>query len=196
MFRRYGLQMSRPLDGTDWRILSELQDDGRLSFNQLGRKVNLSAPAVADRVRRLEELGVIAGYQARIDPARAGLPLTAFIKLRCAPGRCLLKTTASDEFPEVVEIHKLSGSSCTLLRVRASSMPHLEEIFERIGRHGEMDTQIVLSTQYEGRPVAEPPVHHPRPSCRQAGAGRPGPTTPEDVTPGSRWLPSTRRRPA
>ena len=161
MFRRYGLQMSRPLDGTDWRILSELQEDGRLSFNQLGRKVNLSAPAVADRVRRLEDMGVIAGYQARIDPARAGLPLTAFIKLRCSPGLCLLKTTASDDFPEVVEIHKLSGSSCTLLRVRASSMPHLEEIFERIGRHGEMDTQIVLSTQYEGGPVAEPRADTP-----------------------------------
>lgn len=157
-FRRYGFRMSRPLDGTDWRILSELQQDGRLSFNQLGRKVNLSAPATADRVRRLEETGVIAGYQARIDPARAGLPLTAFVKLRCAPGRCLLRTTASDEIPEVVEIHKLSGSSCTLLRVRAASMPHLEEIFERIGRHGETDTQIVLSTQYEGRPVAEPPT--------------------------------------
>jgi Lrp/AsnC family leucine-responsive transcriptional regulator len=158
-FRRYGLQMSRPLDGTDWRIVSALQEDGRLSFNQLGRKVNLSAPAVAERVRRLEESGVIAGYQARIDAGRAGLPLTAFVKLRCSPGRCLLRTTASDEFPEVVEVHKLSGSSCTLLRVRAASMPHLEEIFERIGRHGEIDTQIVLSTQYEGRPVAEPPAH-------------------------------------
>lgn len=150
--------MSRPLDGTDWRILSALQEDGRLSFNQLGRKVNLSAPAVAERVRRLEEAGVIAGYRAVVDPARAGLPLTAFIKLRCSPGRCLLRTTAADDLPEVVEIHKLSGTSCTLLRVRAASMPHLEEIFERIGRHGEMDTHIVLSTQYEGRAVAEPPV--------------------------------------
>ena len=68
MFRRYGLWMSRPLDGTDWRILSELQDDGRLSFNQLGRKVNLSAPAVADRVRRLEDAGVIAGTRPGSTP--------------------------------------------------------------------------------------------------------------------------------
>ena len=69
-----GLLNERPLDAIDWRILEELQADGRLSYNELGRRVSLSPPAVADRVRRLEDAGVIAGYQARVDPARAGLP--------------------------------------------------------------------------------------------------------------------------
>jgi Lrp/AsnC family leucine-responsive transcriptional regulator len=150
--------MGRELDQTDWRIIAELQRDGRLSYNQLGRLVNMSSPAVAERVRRLEESGVIAGYQARIDPARAGLPLTAFIQLRCATGRCLLKTTVAEDFPEVVEVHKLSGNHCTMLKVRVASMPHLEELLERVGEHGEMNSHVVLSTHYEGRPVEQPPV--------------------------------------
>ena len=86
-FSHDGFQMNRPLDQTDWRIIAELQRDGRLSYNQLARRVNLSSPAVAERVRRLEESGVITGYQARIDPARAGLPLTAFVQMRCALGQ-------------------------------------------------------------------------------------------------------------
>jgi len=154
--------MSKALDATDWHILSELQADGRLSYNQLARRVNLSAPAVAERVRRLEDQGVIAGYQARIDPAKAGLPLTAFIQMRCTPGRCLLKTSNSEDLPEVVEIHKLSGASCTILKVRVASLLHLEGLNERLGEHGEINTQVVLSTQYDGRPV-QPPADQARP---------------------------------
>jgi Lrp/AsnC family transcriptional regulator, leucine-responsive regulatory protein len=153
--------MDKALDQTDWRIIAELQRDGRLSYNQLGRLVHLSAPAVAERVRRLEESGVIAGYSARIDPARAGLPLTAFVQLRCALGRCLLKTTTAEDYPEVVEVHKLSGTSCSMLRVRVASMPHLEGLLERLGEHGEMNSHVVLSTQYEGRAV-EPPADEAR----------------------------------
>ena len=153
--------MDKPLDRTDWRIIAELQRDGRLSYNQLARHVNLSPPAVADRVRRLEESGVIVGYQARIDPAKAGLPLTAFVQMRCTPGRCLLKNTTADDYPEVVEIHKLSGNSCSMLKVRVASMAHLEGLFERLGEHGEMNTHVVLSTQYQGRPVEPPPAEFP-----------------------------------
>jgi Lrp/AsnC family leucine-responsive transcriptional regulator len=118
----------------------------------------MSSPAVAERVRRLEQFGVITGYEARVDPARAGLPLTAFVQLRCALGRCLLKTTAADDFPEVLEVHKLSGNSCSMLKVRVASMLHLEGLLERLGDHGEMNSHIVLSTQYEGRPVQPPPA--------------------------------------
>lgn len=160
--------MSRDLDQTDWRIIAELQRDGKLSYNQLARRVNLSSPAVAERVRRLEQSGVIAGYQARIDPARAGLPLTAFIQMRCALTRCLLKTTTADDLPEIVEIHKLSGNFCTMLKVRVASMSHLEGLLERLGQHGEMNSHVVLSTQYEGRPV-QPPAPDERPITPSVG---------------------------
>lgn len=168
--------MSRALDQTDWRIIAELQRDGKLSYNQLARLVNLSAPAVAERVRRLEQSGVIAGYQARIDPARAGLPLTAFVQMRCALTRCLLKTTAAEDLPEIVEIHKLSGNFCTMLKVRVASMPHLEGLLERLGQHGEMNSHVVLSTQYEGRPV-QPPAPDERPVTPSVGWSRAEPST-------------------
>lgn len=142
---------SPELDETDWKILAELQSDARLSYNELSRRIHLSAPAVAERVRRLEESGVIAGYGARVDPAKAGQPLLAFIQLRCSLSRCLLKTTGADDFPEIAEVHKLSGEHCSMLKVRAASLGHLEGLIERLGEHGEMRTHIVLSTPYEDR---------------------------------------------
>jgi Lrp/AsnC family transcriptional regulator, leucine-responsive regulatory protein len=147
----------KPLDSLDWRLLDELQTDGRLSYKELGRRVNLSAPAVAERVRRLEESGVIKGYRAEIDARQAGYPLLAFVQMQCSLGSCLLKTSTSADYPEIVEVHKLSGDHCTMIKVRAASLAHLEGLFERLGKHGEMRSSVVLSTQYDGRPV-EPPA--------------------------------------
>ncbi|WP_246186735.1 Lrp/AsnC family transcriptional regulator [Microlunatus speluncae] len=149
------------MDETDWRILGELQADGRLSYKELGRRVHLSAPAIAERVRRLESAGVIAGYGAKVDAGRAGQPLLAFLQLRCRPADCLLRTTTAEDFPEVVEVHKLSGEHCTMLKARATSLAHLEGLIERLGVHGDMRTHIVLSTQYEGRPVERQPEDRP-----------------------------------
>lgn len=148
--------MERTPDELDWRILEQLQADGRLSFKELGRRVNLSAPAVGERVRRLEEAGIIAGYRAQVNPKQSGYPIAAFVEMRCAPGRCLLKTSSADDYPEVVEIHKLSGDHCSMLKIRAASLEHFEGLLERIGKHGEMRSSVVLSTQYEGRPVQPP----------------------------------------
>lgn len=141
------------LDDVDWKILAELQRDARLSYNELSRRIHLSAPSVAERVRRLEESGVITGYTARVDPERAGQPLLAFIRLRCARGRCLLRTSGAEDYPEIVEIHKLSGEHCTMLKVRSASLAHFEGLVERLGEHGETRTHIVLSTQYGDRPL-------------------------------------------
>lgn len=152
---------SMKLDDLDWRLLEELQADGRLSFNELARRVHLSPPAVAERVRRLEQAGIITGYAATVDPARAGQPLLAFVQLRCSLGSCLLKTTSAADYPELVEIHKLSGEHCTMLKVRATSLAHLEGLIERLGVHGEMRTHIALSTQYDGRPVQRPMPERP-----------------------------------
>jgi Lrp/AsnC family leucine-responsive transcriptional regulator len=149
------------LDDLDWLLLAELQADGRLSYNELARRVHLSPPAVAERVRRLERSGVITGYQARVDAARAGADVLAFVQLRCRLGSCLLRTSTADEYPEVAEIHKLSGEHCTLLKVRAATLAHFEGLVERLGKHGELRTHIVLSTQYEGRPVERPTEARP-----------------------------------
>jgi len=158
---------SPELDDVDWRLLDALQSDARLSYNALSRRVHLSPPAVAERVRRLEAAGVITGYRAVVDPARAGQPLLALIQLRCSLGRCLLKTTTAETYPEVVEIHKLSGEHCTMLKLRAASLGHLEGVIERIGEHGQINTYVVLSTAYEGRAVT--PVTPDRPVTRSDG---------------------------
>jgi Lrp/AsnC family leucine-responsive transcriptional regulator len=147
-------RMERDLDTTDWHILRELQADARLSYNELGRRVGMSSPAVAERVRRLEDAGIVTGYHAQVDPARVGLGFTAFIQMRCVLGKCLLKTSRPEDYPEVTEVHKLSGDYCSMLKVRAASMRQLEAIIERLGQHGEMRTSIVLSTPLEKRAIA------------------------------------------
>ncbi len=147
------LRSESPLDATDWQILRELQQDARLSFNELGRRVNLSAPAAAERVRKLEDKGVITGYSAKVDLAKVGLPLLAFIQMRCDPGKCLLKTSSAEEYPEILEIHKLSGPHCTLIKVAVSSMEHLEAFNERIGSHGPLISNIVTSSAIDGRTI-------------------------------------------
>ncbi|HWM05306.1 MAG TPA: Lrp/AsnC family transcriptional regulator [Actinophytocola sp.] len=160
----------RPLDKVDWQIVEELQTDGRLSYKELGRRINLSAPAVAERVRRLEESGVITGYRAQVDPRRAGYPFLAFVQMRCSLNKCLLKTSTAADYPEIVEVHKLSGDHCAMVKVRAATLEHLEGFFERIGQHGELRSSVVLSTQFDGRPV-EPPVQDYLTATRAEGWG-------------------------
>jgi Lrp/AsnC family transcriptional regulator, leucine-responsive regulatory protein len=147
------LQSERSLDQTDWKILRELQQDARLSYNELGRRVGLSAPATAERVRKLEDAGIITSYGAQVDVAKLGLPLLVFIQLRCFPERCLFKTSSSGKFPEILEIHKLSGSHCTLLKVALASMEHLEAFHERLGVHGEQITNVVTSNLFSQRVI-------------------------------------------
>jgi Lrp/AsnC family transcriptional regulator, leucine-responsive regulatory protein len=140
------LRLERQLDRTDWKILRELQQNARLSFNELGRRVGLSSPSTAERVRKLEDAGIVTGYHARIDARKIGLPLSAFIQLRCAEGRCLFKTGRAEDFPEVLEMHKTSGSYCALLKVVIGSMEHLEALNERLGHYGEQITTLVTSS--------------------------------------------------
>jgi Lrp/AsnC family transcriptional regulator, leucine-responsive regulatory protein len=96
------------------------------------------------------------------------LPFTAFIQMRCVLDRCLLKTTQAEDFPGIVEIHRLSGRHCTMLKVRAAWMAHFEGLVERLGEHAELDAHVVLSTPYEGRPIAPEAIQH-RPVSRASG---------------------------
>jgi Lrp/AsnC family leucine-responsive transcriptional regulator len=91
--------------------------------------------------------------------------------LRCSLGACLLKTTSADDYPEIVEIHKLSGEHCSIVKIRAMSLAHLEGIIEELGKHGEMNTHIVLSTQYDDATV-RPPQRPTRPVTQSGGWNR------------------------
>jgi DNA-binding Lrp family transcriptional regulator len=114
------LQKETPLDSTHWHILRELQRDARLSYRELGRRVGLSAPGAAERVRKLEDAGVLMGYQAQLNLAKVGLPLTAWIQLRCAPGKCLMKTTRAADIPK---LWRCTSSAVSIVRCSRSSSP-------------------------------------------------------------------------
>ncbi len=144
------------LDRTDWRLLAELQRDGRSTYAELARAVAMSPSAVAERVRRLEEAGVIAGYRAAIDPERVGLTVMAFVRLRYPTGNYRPFHALLDSTPEIVEAHHVTGEDCFVLKVLARSMRHLEEVTGRISGLGSVTTSVVYSSPMPGRPVAEP----------------------------------------
>jgi len=133
-------------------LVEQREHDIYSSIHQtVPRAVGLSAPAAAERVRKMEDAGVITGYSAQVNPAKVGLPLLALIQLHCTPGKCLLKTSSAEESPEVLEMHKLSGSHCSLLKVALSSMQHLEAFNERLGAHGTLVVNIVTSSALTNR---------------------------------------------
>ncbi len=137
----------------DLRLLAVLQRDGRAGYAELGRAVGLSASATAERVRRLEESGVITGYTCEVDPEKLGLPIAALVRLRYPnanyrPFHSLVETT-----PEIVEAHHVTGDDCFVLLVRARSMRHLEEVTGRIGGLGGVTTSVVYSTPLPRRSV-------------------------------------------
>ncbi|WP_306367080.1 Lrp/AsnC family transcriptional regulator [Nocardiopsis sp. CC223A] len=144
------------LDGVDQRILTELQRDGRLSFNELSRRVNLSAPAVAERVRRLTDHGVITGYHAHVDPAAAGLPVTALVRMQCFGAHCLLREPGSLELPEILQVHRVTGDDCCVLLIAVRSMEHFEAVIDSLAAHGRPSSTMILSSPVPWRPVSAP----------------------------------------
>jgi Lrp/AsnC family leucine-responsive transcriptional regulator len=142
------------LDATDWRILAVLQRDGRSSYADLAREVAMSPSAAAERVRRLEDAGVIVGYTAVVDPERVGLGVLALIRMRYPTGNYkpfedLLTTT-----PEIIEAHHVTGEDCFVLKVVARSMRHLEEVAGRVSGLGGVTTSIVYSSPLPRRHIA------------------------------------------
>lgn len=141
-------------DATDWRILRALQADGRASFADLARAVSMSASAVTERVRRLEEAGVITGYTAVVDREALGLPVLAFVRLRSPHGGYEPFHDLLEATPEVLEAHHVTGDDCFVLKVAARSMRHLEEVSGRIGALGPVTTSVVYSSPLPRRPVS------------------------------------------
>ena len=143
------------MEAINRQILALLAADGRLSFTELARQTGLSVSAVQQRVRRLEERGVIRGYAARIDPVAAGLPLTAFVSIKP------FDPAAPDDAPQrlahlgaIEACHSVAGEESYILKVRVAAPAELEELLQQIRAAANVSTRttIVLSTPYEGRP--------------------------------------------
>jgi len=145
--------MSNSLDETNLRLLDELQRDGRLSLAELGRRVGLTPPAVAERLQRLERDQVIRGYRAEIDPVAVGYALTAVIRIRPAPRQLHKVAELARQTPEVVECHRITGEDCYLIRAHLRSVAHLEEVIDRFVLYGQTTTSIIQSSPVPARGV-------------------------------------------
>ena len=135
------------LDPTDVAIIETLQDDGRISVSELGRKVGLSQPATSERLKRLEERGIIKGYRAVIDPAAVGLNMMAIIRLRTTHEHIKACLKQFAEMPEITEVLRLTGEDCFHLKVMVPSPAELESIVDAIARYGSVTTAIVLRSE-------------------------------------------------
>jgi Lrp/AsnC family leucine-responsive transcriptional regulator len=143
------------IDDTDRKIIGELTRDGRVSFAELGRRVNLSSPAVADRVQRLERAGVITGYRAELDPRALGYPLTAIVRVKPAPGQLPRIPELAAEIPQVGECHRITGEDCFYITVHLRSIDELSELLDRFLAFGETTTSLINASPI---PRRDPPL--------------------------------------
>ena len=134
------------LDSIGWSILQALQEDARLSFAELGRRVGLSLPAVAERVRRMEEAGIITGYHALVEAKAVDRPITAFIRITVPGERYPAFTSLVRQLEEVLECHHLTGADAFIIKAVVSSIAHLETLITRLSPYGQTTTSIVLSS--------------------------------------------------
>lgn len=144
---------STDIDNVDAAIILELQRDGRASIAEIARRIAMSHSATAERIRRLEESGVITGYGARIDPEKLGYTITAFLRLRYPSSSYGPLHRVLDETPEVVEAHHVTGDDCFIMKVVATSMLHLEQVSGRIGALGNVTTSVAYSSTITARPL-------------------------------------------
>lgn len=145
------------MDLINWKILAELQTDGRISFAELGRRVGLTTPAVIERVKKLEDAGVITGYRAEIDAARVGFPITAFIRMSITgiDYAHIIKTV--QESNEVLECHRGTGGDSFIMKVAVSDVGHLQTLIDKLTPYGITTTSIVLSSPVRRRVIGQKP---------------------------------------
>lgn len=135
------------------RLIKEIQADSRLSLNALARRLDISTPAVSERMRKLVESGCIRRFGAVLDRKRAGWPITAFLRLHCTTDRYQSVRRLGIETPEILECHHTAGEDGFFLKITARDLQHLEDIVEQCRVLGETTTSVVLSTYAEDKPL-------------------------------------------
>jgi Lrp/AsnC family leucine-responsive transcriptional regulator len=147
-------QKENGLDDANLRLIGELQQDARLSFAELGRRVGLSSPAVAERLARLEETGVITGYHAEVDPRALGFTLGAIVRIRPAPRELHKVAELAQRTPEVVECHRITGEDCYFMKAYVRDIEHLEDVIDQFAIYGQTTTSIMQKSPVPRRHVA------------------------------------------
>lgn len=141
------------IDHIDWKILKEMQENARITFAELGRRIGLTTPAVIERVRKLEDAKIITGYKAQVDTAKMGLPITAFIRMSIVgvEFRQIIETV--NETNEVLECHRATGGDSFIIKVAVSDVEHLQTIIDKLTPYGVTTTSIVLSSPVKNRVI-------------------------------------------
>jgi Lrp/AsnC family leucine-responsive transcriptional regulator len=144
------------IDSVNLRVLEELQRDPRLTMSELGRRVGMSSPAVTERVRRLEEAGVIQGYRLELNPAALGLPITVYIRIRPSPGQLSKIVELAQQIPEVVECHRVTGEDCFILKVHIPAIDQLDRLLDCFLLYGSTTSSLIQSSPVPLRPPPLP----------------------------------------
>jgi Lrp/AsnC family transcriptional regulator, leucine-responsive regulatory protein len=142
------------LDATNRKLLEELQADARLSLAELGRRVGMSSPAVAERLKRLEREGVISAYRAEVDPRKLGYGLGVAIRIRPAPRQLAQVAELARQTPEVVECHRVTGDDCYLMTAYVRDVEHLEAVIDEFAAYGQTTSSVMQSSPVPRRGLA------------------------------------------
>lgn len=141
-------------DEIDWKILRELQENARISFAELGRRINLTTPAVIERVHKLEDAKIIVGYRAEIDTGKVGLPITAFVRMSISGVDYSKIIKVAESSIEVLECHRGTGGDSFIMKVAVSSVEHLQNLIDKLTPYGITTTSIVLSSPVKRRVIS------------------------------------------
>lgn len=144
------------LDATNLKILKALIEDPRLAMSSLARRVGMSAPAVTERVQRMQDAGVIRGARLDVDQTALGLGITAFVRVRPMPGQLQNIAELARQTPEIVECHRVTGEDCFIMKVLVGRVELLEAVLDEILKHGNTTSSIVQSTPVPLRPAPLP----------------------------------------
>ena len=141
------------IDEIDKKILRELQEDARISYAELGRRVGLTTPAVIERVHKLQDSEIITGFRADIDTAKVGLPITAFVRMSITGVDYSHIIEVAKSSNEVLECHRATGGDSFLMKIAVASVEHLQEVIDRLTPYGITTTTIVLSSPVKRRVI-------------------------------------------
>ena len=155
---------SELLDAVNVQLLSELHADPRMTMSALARRVGMSAPAVTERVQRLQRAGVITRYRMEVDPAALGMPVAAFVRIRPAPGQLPKIAELAAQLPQITECYRVTGEDCFIVKMHAPTMEQIETTLDRFLLYGQTTTSIVVSTPVPPRSLPLPTA----PPVRQA----------------------------
>jgi Lrp/AsnC family leucine-responsive transcriptional regulator len=139
------------IDATDWTLLNLLEQDARLSFAELGRKLRLSPPAVAERMKRLEERGVIRAYRAEIDLSALGRALHVYLRVVVPPKEYARFKKKVEAMDEIFECHHVTGEQSFALRAAVDAISSLEALIQKLTEYGPTTTSVILSTSLDRR---------------------------------------------